>query len=139
MAIKLTQPAIAQPLIPTMERHPRSFDENDPRRVAHSGRQNSLQTQRAVSTNYFIGPHHVVVFMFQHVTVIYVSSGVTIETHDYREHFTGVDYRRVLPASFIRRWFPWLSYEFDFVFAQSCGIVTLSFEDLKLHQGKCIG
>ena len=48
-------------------------------------------------------PHHIVIFMFQHVAVKNVSASISHEWNDDGKHISRVDYRRVLPSGLVCR------------------------------------
>ena len=85
-------------------------------------------------SNDFEGPHHIVVFMLQHVAVNDLAAGVALEAGDDGEHVSGVDDGGVLPPGFAGLRRARRSFHLQLAAAKRQGVESLAMQYLKLYQ-----
>jgi len=63
----------------------------------------SQPRQTSLLTGNHVGPHHLIVFVLEHVAVPDIASGVALKPDDDARDGEGIDANGVLPAEFVGR------------------------------------
>jgi len=82
----------------------------------------------------FVWPHHVIIFVFQHMAVEHVAARVAFKAHEDGKYLSRVNHRRILPSGFAGLRGARCAHQLQDAVAESCGIESLALQNLKLHQ-----